>query len=179
MDAPIAVLSGLETARNTDYYEVFNAAFYTGLRRGELLALRWDDIDLDMATTSVSRTVYRAKGGESVLTGPKTTKGKRFVSLTPSSALMLREMRERQEVDGVLQGYQMTEDSPVFRYSDGSLILPRASSDAFSRTMYQGRTRRLSVACCPPSPRYVDASAECPPQDSERTLGPRPYRYHP
>ena len=46
------------------YYEAIHTAFYTGLRRGELLALRWCDIDLDMATASVSRTVYRARGGQ-------------------------------------------------------------------------------------------------------------------
>ena len=133
----------LETARDTEYYAALHTAFYTGLRRGELLALRWGDIDLDMATASVSRTVYRAKGGESVFTEPKTAKGKRLVSLTPSSALMLRELREGQEVDGLLQGYEVTEDSPVFCYRDGSPILPRAFSGAFRRIM-----RRAGLAGC-------------------------------
>ncbi len=132
-----AVQRLLETAKDTEYYEAMHTAFYTGLRRGELLALRWCDVDLDMATTSVSRTVYRAKGGRSVFTEPKTAKGKRLVSLTPSSALMLRALRERQEVDGMLQGFQVTKDSLVFRYSDGSPILPRAFSGAFRKIMHR------------------------------------------
>ena len=130
-----AVQRLLEAARDTEYYEVLHTAFYTSLRRGELLALRWGDIDLHMATASVSRTVYRAKGGQSVFTKPKTAKGKRLVSLTPSSALLLKALRERQDVDGMLLGYQVTEDSPVFRYRSGSPILPRAFSGAFGKIM--------------------------------------------
>ena len=132
-----AVHKILEAARDTDYYEVIHTAFYTGLRRGELLALRWGDVDLDMATASVSRTVYRAKGGTSMFTEPKTAKGKRLVSLTPSSALLLRALRERHKMDGSLQGYQVTEDSLVFCYRNGSPILPRAFSGAFRRIMHR------------------------------------------
>ena len=103
-----AVQRLLEVARDTEYYEAVHTAFFTGLRRGELLGLRWGDIELDMATLSVSRTTYRAKGGQSAFTEPKTAKGRRLVSLTPSSALVLRALRDRQEVDGMLLGYQVT-----------------------------------------------------------------------
>ena len=125
----------LEAARDTEYYEALHIAFYTGLRRGELLALRWGDIDLDMATTSVSRTMYRAKGGQSVFTEPKTAKGRRLVSLTPSSVLVLKALRERQKADRVFLGYQVIEDSPVFCYRKGSPMLPRAFSGAFRKIM--------------------------------------------
>lgn len=55
-------------------------AFSTGARRGELLALRWSDIDLDGATLRVTRAVERMKG---VLTfkEPKTDSSKRTISL--------------------------------------------------------------------------------------------------
>ena len=42
-------------------------------------------------------------------------KGRRLVSLTPSSVRVLRTLRERQEVDGLLLGNAVNEDSPVFR----------------------------------------------------------------
>ena len=130
-----AIYQLLEAARATEYYELIHTAFHTGLRRGELLTLRWCDVDLDMAIVSVNRTVYRAKGGGSVLIEPKTAKGRRLVSLTPSSALVLKALRERQEVDGMLVCYKVTEDSPVFRYSSGSPMLPRAFSGASRKIM--------------------------------------------
>ena len=127
----------LEAAGDTEYYEVLHTAFYTGLRRGELLALKWGDVDLDMATLSVNRSVYRAKGAQSLFQEPKTAKGRRLVALTPSSALLLRALWEHQEVDGLLQDYAVNGDSPVFRYRDGSPILPTGFTHAFKRIARQ------------------------------------------
>ena len=124
----------LEAARDAEYYEALHTAFHTGLRRGGLLALAWRDIDVEMAL-SVTRSVYRAKGGQSIYQTPKTTKGRRLVSLTPSSALLLRSLKKRQEADGLLLGYVVNEDSLVFRYRDGSSILPKGFTHAFTKIM--------------------------------------------
>jgi integrase len=88
-----------------------------------------------MATLSVSRSLYRARGGQSIISEPKTAKGRRLVSLTPSTTLVLRALWERQVTDGLLQGYVVNEDSPVFRYRDGSPVLPRGYSGAFTKVM--------------------------------------------
>ena len=125
----------LEEAKDTEYHEAIYTAFYTGLRRGEVLALRWRDLDLDMATISVNRSLYRAKGGESLYQDTKTAKGRRLVSLTPSTVLLLHSLRERQKADCLHQGYVVEQDSPVFRYRDGSPILPRSLSGSFRKIM--------------------------------------------
>ena len=125
----------LEMARDTDYYEALYTSFYTGLRRGELLALRWRDVDLAMGTVSVNHSLYRAKGGQSIIQDPKTAKGRRLVSLTPSTTLMLRSLWDRQVADGLLQGYTVNGESTVFRYRNGSPILPRGFSGAFTKIM--------------------------------------------
>lgn len=54
----------LEAASETPYYVVFYTAAFTGLRRSELLGLRWNDVDLDLAVLSVQRTLHRLKSGE-------------------------------------------------------------------------------------------------------------------
>jgi integrase len=125
----------LETAKDTEYYEALYTSFYTGLRRGEVLALRWWDVDLAQSAIYVNHSLYRAKGGESIIQDPKTAKGRRLVSLTPSNALLLRSLWERQVEEAILQGYIVNGDSPVLRYRDGSPILPRGYSGAFTKIM--------------------------------------------
>ena len=97
--------------------------------------MRWRGVNLDMAILSINRSVYRAKGAQSIYQEPKTAKGRRLVDLPPESVLVLRALRERQEADGLLQGYTVNEDTLVFRYRDGSPILPRGLSGAFTKIM--------------------------------------------
>ena len=129
----------LGTARDTEYYEALYTSFYTALRRGEVLALTWRDVDLDLGTISVAHSLYRAKGGQSILNDPKSAKGRRLVSLTPSTTILLRSLRERREAEGIIQGYMVNEDSPVFRYRNGSPILPRSYSGAFTKIMRKAK----------------------------------------
>ena len=85
----------------------------------------------------MAHSLYRAKGGQSIYQDPKTAKGRRLVALTPSSALTLRSLRERQEADGLVQGYAVNDDTPVFRYRNGSPFLPRSFSGAFTKIMHK------------------------------------------
>jgi integrase len=68
----------LDTARSHRLYALFYLGMATGLRRGELLGLRWDDITGNVL--HVKQTLVKAKG-KLVLSTPKTAKGTRRVSL--------------------------------------------------------------------------------------------------
>ena len=76
----------LAAARQTPYDVLFYAALYTGLRRGELLGLRWIDVDLDLASLSVAQSLQRVSGAY-VIKEPKSQRSRRQVSLPPSLAL--------------------------------------------------------------------------------------------
>lgn len=52
-------------------------AMYTGCRRNELLALTWDDVDLENRTISVNKSLYQIEGGTVRVKSPKTEKGVR------------------------------------------------------------------------------------------------------
>jgi integrase len=73
-------------------------AVTTGLRQGELLGLKWDDIDLEVGTLQVRRTLTTAKGGP-VLSAPKTKGSRRTVKLSQTALEALRSHLERQLVE--------------------------------------------------------------------------------
>ena len=100
----------------------------TGMRRGELLGMRWCDVDLDEATVSVRqiRTVARYE----VLTlTPKTDKGARTIALDPETVAVLRAHRVAQMEERLLlgPGYRDSGDL-VFTSEDGSPIHPERLS---------------------------------------------------
>jgi integrase len=84
------------SSTNPDYYALFYLALFSGLRRGELLALRWSDADLLMAEMSVSRSVVSLEGGGYVFKDTKTAKSRRTVALSPSTCQVLREHLDKQ-----------------------------------------------------------------------------------
>lgn len=69
---------------------------YTGLRRGELLALEWSDIDFESRTLRVDRTLVRISGQLATQT-PKTKKSRRVVTLDPHTIGILKDWRLKQK----------------------------------------------------------------------------------
>ena len=129
---PTGLYTLLEAAKDTPYYTLFLLAAHTGMRRSELLGLRWKDVDLDMATLSVTQVMHRLKGGRVVYDEPKTANSRRLVALTPASVLALRAHSERQEAHRALLGIALSEDSLVFSYPDGSPPVPDRVTWAFA-----------------------------------------------
>jgi len=81
----------LEAVKSTLYYELFYTALYIGMRRSELLALRWLDVDLLLCQVSVTRSLHHLRDGSFVFRQPKTAKGRRMVVLPPSASLLLKQ----------------------------------------------------------------------------------------
>ncbi|MGH3089672.1 MAG: tyrosine-type recombinase/integrase [Rubrobacteraceae bacterium] len=94
----------LKTARDTgDRLEaLYVLAIHTGLRQGELLALKWNDVDLEDGSLQVRRTLSITKDGP-VFTAPKTSGSRRSVKLTNTATTALRSHLKRQlaEIDRV------------------------------------------------------------------------------
>ena len=57
----------LEIAKNSQYYELFYLVLFTGMRRSEILALRWQDIDLIIGQVFVNRGLRHLKDGNYIL----------------------------------------------------------------------------------------------------------------
>ena len=90
----------LEAARTRGLLPMFYLELASGLRKGELAALRWEDVDIQSRTISVSRQYVRNPDGSLELTRPKTKNSVRLVSI-PQAAVEL-----------LLQEHEMHPDSP-------------------------------------------------------------------
>jgi integrase len=100
-------------------------AIHTGLRQGELLGLKWDDINLKDGSLQVRRTLTMTKDGP-VFTSPKTTGSRRSVKLTSRATEALTSHLERQlrEIDRV--GSLWSENGLIFASETGDPLDRRA-----------------------------------------------------
>jgi integrase len=89
-----------EAAKGERLEALYVLAVTTGLRQGELLGLKWKDVDIEAGTLQVRRTLTTAKGGP-VLSAPKTKGSRRTVRLSRTALEALRGHLERQlrEID--------------------------------------------------------------------------------
>ena len=94
------------------------------MRRSELLALRWRDLDLVLGELSVNRSFHHLRDGSNVFRTPKSAKARRLISLTPSTAILLREHKKAQEAQRILMGKVISEEDLVFSKLDGAPFLP-------------------------------------------------------
>ena len=123
----------LDVARDTPIYPVVHLAAFTGLRRSELLGLRWLDLDLTLGTLSVVQVMHRLRDGRVVFGEPKSAKGRRLLPLGPTAILALKAHRERQEAAFDLLGIPLADDSLVFTREDGSVLFPDTVTHGFRR----------------------------------------------
>jgi integrase len=113
----------LEATRGDPFEALYVLALTTGLRRGELLGLRWDDVDLERGTLRVGRALVR-EGGRHRVGETKTRRGRRQVNLTPRTVKALRTHRKRQ-LEEKLRLVGLYEDSGlIFTTQTGTPVNP-------------------------------------------------------
>ena len=122
----------LEIASGNRFYPVIYTAVSTGLRQAELLGLRWRDIDLDLQSISVCRTLYKRRG-VCEFKEPKTSHSKRRVSMTAKLADYLSEYREERESLSLHLGRLLKPDDLIFASVEGKPIDPYVLSHAFNK----------------------------------------------
>lgn len=80
---------------NDDIYwkAMFRIFIYGGLRRGELLALTWQDIDFKRKGIDINKTLGTGKNNKLVISSPKTKKSKAFIEMDDKTMLILKELK--------------------------------------------------------------------------------------
>jgi integrase len=114
-------------------FPIVSLALATGMRRGELLALQWGDIDLDGGTLRVERSIEETKLGLR-LKPPKTKRGRRNISLPTETVAVLRALKIKQlEFRLALGVGNIAPETLVFGTLEGDLVRPRNLSKTWWR----------------------------------------------
>ena len=127
------VLRLLDAARGTIYFPLINLATFTGMRRSELLGLRWLDLNLSRGTVSIAQVLHCLPGGRIVFEQPKTARSKRLVKLSHETTLALRAYRDTVEADLEQVGDSISGDRLLFSQINGAPLLPNTVTHAFAK----------------------------------------------
>jgi integrase len=130
----------LEALRGHPLYMLAALALATGARRNELLALRWQDVDLNKGHLRIETALEQTRAHGIRIKAPKTRKGRRTISLPGAAVEALRaHWRAQQEQRLALGIGKSPADTPVLATFDGKPQSPGAITKAWSRTMVEIR----------------------------------------
>ncbi|MGW6138948.1 site-specific integrase [Streptomyces sp. NPDC055140] len=144
---PLAVKEGrqlLAAARVNRLWAAYELAVRIGLRRGELLGLRWSDVDLHEGVLTVRQALQRV-GGELLIVAPKTQRSARRVALPPECVTALRAQRAQQIADRKAAGnnWKGTGHGLVFTTKNGTPIEPRNLNRSFEALSVRAGIRKV------------------------------------
>jgi len=125
----------LTAAKETKYFPAYFLVLNTGLRRGELLGLRWKDINLKEGTVTVSQGLIRTKGGLK-FQEPKTKLSNRTIGISPQVVSVLKDHKKRQNEERLSAGEAYNKEHDlVFCNELGEPICPRGFTRHFERLL--------------------------------------------
>jgi integrase len=125
-------------------HPLFFTAATTAMRRGELLGLRWADVDLDAARASIRRS-RTSVGYEVVEDTPKSRRSVRTVDLDPQTVAVLRRWSTAQKAERLAWGAGWVDSALLFTREDGSGLHPDCVGDAFERAVKGSALPRIRL----------------------------------
>src|SRR5215467_378648 len=134
----------LAAARPDPVYTAFVLLILYGLRRGEVLGLRWDDIDFDGGTIHIRQQLQRVRG-ELFLAPVKTQAGQRGLPLLDAASQALKFQAERQAHYRIDMGSAWPESGLVFTTRTGRPVEPRNFVRSFRRICDDNKIRLIKV----------------------------------
>lgn len=124
----------LEAASDSPYRTLFFTALSTGMRLGELLGLRWCDVDFDSRSLFVSQALYKSSG-VCQMREPKSPHSRRQIAMPTSLIAVLQQHKAVQEAEEVLLGKSLTKSDLVFAHPDGKPLDRHTVSHSFSKVL--------------------------------------------
>jgi integrase len=143
----------LEAARGERLEALYALAVTTGMRQGEILGLKWEDLDLEAGTLQVRRTLSTALGGGVRFGPPKTARSRRSIRVPKLALTALRrhrktQLEERMKLSGLWEDHDL-----VFTTGVGT---PLSRADLITRS-FKPLLRRANL----PDIRFHDLRHTC------------------
>lgn len=118
-------------------------AIFTGMRRGEIVGLKWADIDFENQCLSIKRSIYKPKDGKALEKEPKSKSSIRTISLPEHLIKTLLEYKLHQDRHISFMGEAWNKLDYVFTEEDGLVMNPQTPTRQFSNFLKRHNIRHL------------------------------------
>lgn len=135
----------LEVVTEAGEEMIYETFIFTGMRRGELLGLKWADIDLANAKIRISRSLARTKTRGLYLKDVKTKSSRRQISISTYLVEKLTKYKAKQEKQKELLGEAYNDQNMVFCTFDGSYKDPRNLLREFYRYIKNSGVEKITL----------------------------------
>lgn len=139
------LLAFFKVAKDDRLFAAYVLAVTTGLRRGELLGLCWDCVDLEQGTITVKRQLLTLKQGIVLEETTKSKSGRRNIILTDDAIRELKAYRKRQLQEKLLLGEAYQDKGLVFCKEDGTPLRPEEFTKRFQRWLKKAGLSRVRL----------------------------------
>jgi integrase len=127
---------------------LWRLALATGMRRGELTALEWDDVRLDepngLGVVRINKAIVLV-GNKEVAGLPKTDRSKRPTVIDPDTTAALKALRVRRNKERLAAGDVWAGTERLFAWESGHAMSPRAISDKFAQAVEKAGVPRITL----------------------------------
>ncbi len=144
----------LDTVRGDRLAAFYAVALSLGLRQGEALGLRWQDVDLDGGTLHVRVALQWLSGHAPTLVEPKTRQSRRSLALPPALVAQLKAHRTRQKEERLLAGQR-------WQGEEWGLVFPNTLGGPLSKFTLHGQFKRHLHNAGLPDVRFHDLRHSC------------------
>ncbi|HEY6687451.1 MAG TPA: site-specific integrase [Propionibacteriaceae bacterium] len=129
-------------------HALFPVGVALGVRKGELLPLRWDDVDLEGGVLHVRQSVQRLPEMGLVFGPPKSNNSRRTIPLPAASAKVLRTHRANQPAEALALEPAWIDSGLVYTSTVGRVIEPRRLNRFFDELITKAGVRRIRFPTC-------------------------------
>lgn len=133
----------LQAANSDRLHALYELALRTGLRKGELLGLHWEDLDLDGGTATIHRSLQRTRSQGLTVLNTKTLASERRIALPTECINSLKIHQERRQEERQAAGTGWTDNGLVFTTSNGRPLDPTNLTRRFRHLLHKAELRTI------------------------------------